>query len=136
MCSLWSKHFRRLIKYLYIYSTQFCSRNAAKHAATAITQRSQPMPKTPSSPSHYKQPPTPEHPPPNAELAEQCIHDRMRQLGQVGGRTKQNGVMVDDVLTKSMPHDYALKPYFAYLVFACLLYFSFMLLCKYVPMLH
>lgn len=59
------------------------SRNAAKHAATAITQRSQPMPKTPTSPSNYKQPPTPEHPPPNAEQAEQFIYDRIRPLSQV-----------------------------------------------------
>lgn len=38
----------------------------------------------PMSPSHYKQPPTPEHPPPNALQAENFIHDRIRPLSQVG----------------------------------------------------
>lgn len=37
----------------------------------------------PMSPSNYKQPPTPEHPPPNAMQAEKCILDRIRPLSQV-----------------------------------------------------
>lgn len=45
---------------------------------------------TPSSPSHYQQPPTPEHPPPNAVQAENVIHDRIRPLSQVGGEQQQS----------------------------------------------
>lgn len=39
---------------------------------------------TPLSPSNYKQPPTPEHPPPSARHAERIILDRIRPLSQVG----------------------------------------------------
>lgn len=38
---------------------------------------------TPLSPTHYKQPPTPDHPPPSAVQAENLIHDKMRPLSQV-----------------------------------------------------
>lgn len=37
----------------------------------------------PLSPTHYQQPPTPEHPPPSAMQAENSIHDRIRPLSQV-----------------------------------------------------
>lgn len=36
----------------------------------------------PLSPTHYQQPPTPEHPPPSALQAENAIHDRIRPLSQ------------------------------------------------------
>ena len=38
---------------------------------------------TPSSPSKIRQPPTPDHPPPPAHLAEQSIHLRIRPLSEV-----------------------------------------------------
>lgn len=37
----------------------------------------------PTSPTHYIQPPTPDHPPPSAMQAEKSIHDRIRPLSQV-----------------------------------------------------
>jgi hypothetical protein len=37
----------------------------------------------PLSPTHYQQPPTPDHPPPSALQAEKSIHDRIRPLSQV-----------------------------------------------------
>lgn len=37
----------------------------------------------PLSPTHYEQPPTPDHPPPSARQAENCIHERIRPLSQV-----------------------------------------------------
>nr|CAD7569808.1 unnamed protein product [Timema californicum] len=37
----------------------------------------------PSSPTHYQQPPTPDHPPPSALQAEKSIQDRIRPLSQV-----------------------------------------------------
>ncbi|KAL0829878.1 hypothetical protein ABMA28_003358 [Loxostege sticticalis] len=37
----------------------------------------------PLSPSHYEQPPTPEHPPPSAKQAENSIHERIRPLSQL-----------------------------------------------------
>lgn len=37
----------------------------------------------PLSPTHYQQPPTPEHPPPTAQQAERSIHERIRPLSQV-----------------------------------------------------
>ncbi|KAI5739640.1 hypothetical protein M8J77_021649 [Diaphorina citri] len=36
----------------------------------------------PLSPTHYQQPPTPDHPPPSAKQAEQIIQDRIRPLSQ------------------------------------------------------
>nr|XP_021185740.2 ankyrin repeat and sterile alpha motif domain-containing protein 1B isoform X2 [Helicoverpa armigera] len=36
----------------------------------------------PLSPTHYEQPPTPDHPPPSAKQAENCIHERIRPLSQ------------------------------------------------------
>lgn len=38
----------------------------------------------PISPSNYKQPSTPEHPPPTAKTAEKTILERIRPLSQVG----------------------------------------------------
>lgn len=37
----------------------------------------------PLSPTHYEQPPTPDHPPPSAKQAENSIHERIRPLSQV-----------------------------------------------------
>lgn len=37
----------------------------------------------PLSPTHYNQPPTPDHPPPTAFQAEKSIHERIRPLSQV-----------------------------------------------------
>lgn len=37
----------------------------------------------PLSPTHYQQPPTPDHPPPSAMQAEKSIHERIRPLSQV-----------------------------------------------------
>ncbi|KAL4713431.1 hypothetical protein ACJJTC_010416 [Scirpophaga incertulas] len=37
----------------------------------------------PLSPSHYDQPPTPDHPPPSAKQAENSIHERIRPLSQL-----------------------------------------------------
>lgn len=37
----------------------------------------------PLSPTHYHQPPTPDHPPPSALQAENCILDKIRPLSQV-----------------------------------------------------
>lgn len=37
----------------------------------------------PTSPTHYVQPPTPDHPPPSAMHAERSIHERIRPLSQV-----------------------------------------------------
>ncbi|CAB3251632.1 unnamed protein product [Arctia plantaginis] len=37
----------------------------------------------PLSPTHYEQPPTPDHPPPSARQAENCIHERIRPLSQL-----------------------------------------------------
>lgn len=37
----------------------------------------------PTSPTHYAQPPTPDHPPPSAVHAEKSIHERIRPLSQV-----------------------------------------------------
>lgn len=37
----------------------------------------------PLSPTHYEQPPTPDHPPPSAKQAEKSIHERIRPLSQV-----------------------------------------------------
>lgn len=37
----------------------------------------------PVSPTHYEQPPTPDHPPPSAKQAENSIHERIRPLSQV-----------------------------------------------------
>ncbi|KAG4073307.1 hypothetical protein HA402_002652 [Bradysia odoriphaga] len=44
----------------------------------------------PMSPSNYKQPPTPEHPPPTASQAEKCILDRIRPLSQEYKRRSMN----------------------------------------------
>ncbi|XP_068623156.1 uncharacterized protein [Battus philenor] len=39
-------------------------------------------PEIPLSPTHYNQPPTPDHPPPSAKQAENSIHERIRPLSQ------------------------------------------------------
>lgn len=40
------------------------------------------QPQIPQSPTHYKQPPTPDHPPPSSSQAEKLIHERIRPLSQ------------------------------------------------------
>lgn len=45
-----------------------------------------PLRNCPLSPTHYQQPPTPDHPPPSAVQAEKRIHDRIRPLSQVSLR--------------------------------------------------
>ncbi|XP_063831901.1 uncharacterized protein LOC135081098 isoform X2 [Ostrinia nubilalis] len=42
-----------------------------------------PRVEVPLSPSHYEQPPTPDHPPPSAKQAENSIHERIRPLSQL-----------------------------------------------------
>lgn len=49
-----------------------CERYYDRHKATI-----------PLSPTHYDQPPTPDHPPPSAKQAENSIHERIRPLSQV-----------------------------------------------------
>ncbi|XP_072761859.1 ankyrin repeat and sterile alpha motif domain-containing protein 1B isoform X1 [Anoplolepis gracilipes] len=44
----------------------------------------------PTSPTHYVQPPTPDHPPPSAMQAEKSIHDRIRPLSQVYKRRSRD----------------------------------------------
>lgn len=39
-------------------------------------------PQIPQSPTNYKQPPTPDHPPPSSSQAEKMIHERIRPLSQ------------------------------------------------------
>lgn len=43
----------------------------------------------PTSPTHYVQPPTPDHPPPSAMHAEKSIHERIRPLSQVSQLSQQ-----------------------------------------------
>lgn len=42
-----------------------------------------PRASVPLSPTHYEQPPTPDHPPPSARQAERSIHEKIRPLSQV-----------------------------------------------------
>ncbi|XP_011335014.1 ankyrin repeat and SAM domain-containing protein 1A isoform X3 [Ooceraea biroi] len=44
----------------------------------------------PTSPTHYVQPPTPDHPPPSAMQAEKSIHERIRPLSQVYKRRSRD----------------------------------------------
>ncbi|XP_044012803.1 ankyrin repeat and SAM domain-containing protein 1A-like isoform X3 [Aphidius gifuensis] len=44
----------------------------------------------PTSPTHYVQPPTPDHPPPSAMHAEKSIHERIRPLSQVYKRRSRD----------------------------------------------
>ncbi|XP_018341667.1 PREDICTED: ankyrin repeat and SAM domain-containing protein 1A-like isoform X3 [Trachymyrmex septentrionalis] len=44
----------------------------------------------PTSPTHYVQPPTPDHPPPSAMQAERSIHERIRPLSQVYKRRSRD----------------------------------------------
>ncbi|XP_058789490.1 ankyrin repeat and SAM domain-containing protein 1A-like [Phymastichus coffea] len=44
----------------------------------------------PTSPTHYAQPPTPDHPPPSAIQAEKSIHERIRPLSQVYKRRSRD----------------------------------------------
>jgi len=56
----------------------------------------------PTSPTHYIQPPTPDHPPPSAMQAEKSIHERIRPLSQVSaisGYYSTQGQCVDGYVT-------------------------------------
>lgn len=56
----------------------------------------------PTSPTHYVQPPTPDHPPPSAMQAEKSIHERIRPLSQVSaisGYYSMQGQRVDGCTT-------------------------------------
>ncbi|KAH8417573.1 hypothetical protein KR222_001960 [Zaprionus bogoriensis] len=55
---------------------------SATDKADATEQNCDPQQDIPSSPTHYKQPPTPDHPPPSSSQAERTIHERIRPLSQ------------------------------------------------------
>ncbi|XP_064552810.1 ankyrin repeat and SAM domain-containing protein 1A [Drosophila montana] len=58
-----------------------CSINVAEKS-DSVEQNCDPKQQIPSSPTHYKQPPTPDHPPPSSSQAERTIHERIRPLSQ------------------------------------------------------
>lgn len=58
-----------------------CSLNVADKSEGG-DQNCDPKQQIPSSPTHYKQPPTPDHPPPSSSQAERTIHERIRPLSQ------------------------------------------------------
>ncbi|KAH8414584.1 hypothetical protein KR215_009362 [Drosophila sulfurigaster] len=58
-----------------------CSLNVADKSEVG-EQNCDPKQQIPSSPTHYKQPPTPDHPPPSSSQAERTIHERIRPLSQ------------------------------------------------------
>ncbi|KAH8310612.1 hypothetical protein KR044_002128 [Drosophila immigrans] len=58
-----------------------CSLNVAEKPE-GVEQNCDPKQQIPSSPTHYKQPPTPDHPPPSSSQAERTIHERIRPLSQ------------------------------------------------------
>lgn len=62
---------------------------------------------TPLSPTNYQQPPTPDHPPPSAQIAERMILERIRPLSQVGQATEchddnKRVVLPKIIVTRSM----------------------------------
>lgn len=54
-----------------------------RHPTTPTDSNTMRVQVLPLSPTHYQQPPTPDHPPPSALQAEKSIHDRIRPLSQV-----------------------------------------------------
>lgn len=52
-------------------------------------------PQIPQSPTNYKQPPTPDHPPPSSGQAERIIHERIRPLSQEYKRRSALMQMID-----------------------------------------
>lgn len=60
----------------------------------------------PLSPTHYQQPPTPDHPPPSAQAAERSIHERIRPLSQVSsaGPCWTVGAIVIETSCKAVPN--------------------------------
>ncbi|GBP56698.1 hypothetical protein EVAR_58145_1 [Eumeta japonica] len=60
----------------------------------------------PSSPTHYDQPPTPDHPPPSARHAENSIHERIRPLSQV----RSHMVHPDDEIEAGRCNELGLSP--------------------------
>lgn len=50
--------------------------------STGDQEQSDPRNLLPQSPTNYKQPPTPDHPPPSSSQAEKTIHERIRPLSQ------------------------------------------------------
>ncbi|EDW39003.1 GL13852 [Drosophila persimilis] len=55
---------------------------ASKSSGDAADENCEAKQQIPSSPTHYKQPPTPDHPPPSSSQAERTIHERIRPLSQ------------------------------------------------------
>ncbi|XP_063537923.1 uncharacterized protein LOC134747247 isoform X2 [Cydia strobilella] len=55
----------------------------------------------PLSPTHYEQPPTPDHPPPSARQAENSIHERIRPLSQEYKRRSMLRELLRDCQTDS-----------------------------------
>ncbi|XP_076643715.1 ankyrin repeat and sterile alpha motif domain-containing protein 1B isoform X2 [Halictus rubicundus] len=64
------------------------SANEGREATDKRLKRVQMM--LPTSPTHYAQPPTPDHPPPSAMQAEKSIHERIRPLSQVYKRRSRD----------------------------------------------
>lgn len=60
---------------------------------------------TPLSPTHYQQPPTPEHPPPSAVQAENIIHERIRPLSQEYKRRSLQGSGRDVIESGTSPQN-------------------------------
>lgn len=76
------------IERILVASADRCNSTALKSSQESLLSehgnvRRQPLRNCPLSPTHYQQPPTPDHPPPSAVLAEKRIHDRIRPLSQV-----------------------------------------------------
>ncbi|KAH8388346.1 hypothetical protein KR093_004739 [Drosophila rubida] len=59
-----------------------CSLNVAEKTGEGGEVNCEAKQQIPSSPTHYKQPPTPDHPPPSSSQAERTIHERIRPLSQ------------------------------------------------------
>lgn len=57
----------------------------------------------PTSPTHYVQPPTPDHPPPSAMQAEKSIHERIRPLSQVSAISGYYSMQGQHVDRRVMP---------------------------------
>ncbi|XP_015431973.1 PREDICTED: ankyrin repeat and sterile alpha motif domain-containing protein 1B-like [Dufourea novaeangliae] len=64
------------------------SANEGREAMDKRLKRVQMM--LPTSPTHYAQPPTPDHPPPSAKQAEKSIHERIGPLSQVYKRRSRD----------------------------------------------
>lgn len=70
------------LKLLMIVNDLYLSSLNVADKSDAVDQNCDPKQQIPSSPTHYKQPPTPDHPPPSSSQAERTIHERIRPLSQ------------------------------------------------------